>query len=107
MCKGIVEILMNYFEDEIHYWQNEISIELGIPKEQALDIFMGWRETRKTCQRCECDEYLQYCNVKLICEECNERDAKGDDNGTGIIKVDEPKTLRVGLSQARKRASIR
>jgi hypothetical protein len=89
-------------------WQDEIGITFGMAKDEALEKFREWQLKKKTCQRCEGDKYVQFCLIHLICEEAqNERDAKGNDNRGRTFETDEPKALRIELSETRKRASIR
>lgn len=56
--------------------RNELGIEIGMSKEQALEKFMEWREKEKTCQRCEGDKYVCFCPIHLICEEANLKDER-------------------------------
>jgi hypothetical protein len=92
---------------EIETWQEKLNIHYGMEKEEALENFREWREKMKTCQRCECDKYLEFCPIHLICEESNVRDAERNDNRGRIAQTNESKTLRTELSQARKRVPIR
>jgi len=88
-------------------YREDLGIKAGMSKEEAFEKFREWQQTKKTCQRCEGEKYKDCCPVHLICEEANERNAKRNDNGRRTSQIDEPKTLRAELSQARKRASLR
>lgn len=91
------------------YWKNKIGIEIEMSKEQALEKFLEWQESMKTCQRCEGDKYFPYCLIRQICREANNvRDnAQRNDNGTGITEAHDPETFRIGFSETRERASVR
>ena len=96
------------FQEIIENWQDKLNISFGMSKEEALENFRIWRETKKTCQRCEFDKYVQFCPIHLICEDANnERDAKRNDNRGRTSQINEPKTIRTELSQTRKRTSLR
>lgn len=51
------------------YWRLKLGIEIGMSKRQALEKFLEWQEGKRTCQRCEGEEYFDYCPVRLICKE--------------------------------------
>jgi hypothetical protein len=87
----------------------KFGIEFGMSKEQALEKFIDWQQNKKTCQRCEGEKYVQYCPIHLICKEAQDvnGNAQGNGNGTGTPQINEPETIRINLSEAKKRASIR
>ena len=89
-------------------YRKELEIKIGMSKEEALEKFRQWRENMKTCRRCEGDKYISFCPIHLICKEAdNVRDAEGNDNRGRAFKIDGFKALRIELSEARKRTSIR
>lgn len=89
-------------------WQVELGIEFGVSKEEAFEKLFEWQEPIKTCLRCEFDKYVDYCPIYLVCEEAqNERHAEGNDNRGRTSQADEPKALRIELSETRKRAPLR
>jgi hypothetical protein len=51
--------------------QAEMGIEVGMTKEQAWECFREWRDSKKTCERCNGTEYVSFCPVHLICEEAD------------------------------------
>ncbi len=90
------------------HWRERLGIEIGISKQRAFEIFLEWRSTKKTCDRCEGDKYFDLCPVRLICQEAdNVRDATGNDNRTRATKTPEPQTVRAGVPSHRKRDSLR
>jgi len=48
-----------------------MGIEVGMTKDQALECFREWRDSKKTCERCNGTEYVSFCPVHLICEEAD------------------------------------
>jgi hypothetical protein len=50
-------------------YRDELGINIGMAKEQALGKFLEWQQTRKTCDRCEGEKYVAYCPVNVICKE--------------------------------------
>lgn len=40
-----------------------------MPKEEAFEKFLEWKDSKKTCQRCEGEEYTEFCLLQLICRE--------------------------------------
>jgi hypothetical protein len=89
-------------------WRERLGFEIGMPKEEAFEKFREWRSTKKTCQRCEGETYIDFCEIHLICEEADRVGyAEGNDNRGRIIETNEPEALRTQLFEARKRASIR
>ena len=95
-------------KDYLNYWRNELGIEIGMSKDVALEKFREWQQKKKTCQRCEADQYIELCPIQNICKEANhERDVKRNDNRRRTPEINEPKALRIELSQARERASVR
>lgn len=90
------------------YWREKLRIEVGMSREEALDRFVEWRSTKKTCQRCEGEKYVDCCPVHLICEETDYvGDAARNDHGSGVVEAPQSQTLRTGLSEKRKRTSLR
>jgi hypothetical protein len=90
------------------YWRSELGIKVGMSKSEAFEKFREWQMKKKTCQRCEGEKLVQFCPIHSICMEAqNERDAEGDDNGSGINQINGLKTLRIEVSEARKRTAIR
>jgi len=89
-------------------WRQELGIEVGMSKEEALEKFTAWQLKKKTCQRCEGDKYFEYCPIRLVCKEANDvRNVEGDDNRSRINEINGSKTLGIELSSARKRVSLR
>ncbi len=84
------------------YWQEKLGIEFGMTKQEALEKFHQWREKKKTCERCECESYLSYCPVRLICEEAEEGEheyesARGQiDSGSGAPEGPGDKEISLG-----------
>lgn len=96
-------------EQIVGNWQMELEVHYGMDREEALEKFRVWREKKKTCLRCECEKYVEYCEIHLICEEANkdERPTSGDvDRGRNVEAI-KHKALRIDQFEARKRASIR
>ncbi len=63
----------------VSYWQEKLGVEFGIEKEQALDKFREWRGMRKTCVRCQENEYKyeQYCPIRFTCKEAQHGSSNG------------------------------
>jgi len=100
--------------ESVIHWKEEFGTETGMPKEEAFEKFLEWKDSKKTCTRCEEKQYTRYCPVHLICKQADEEevvknvgDAKGNDNRTRVNEADGSQTLRAKLSQARKRNAIR
>jgi len=100
--------------ESVIHWKEEFGIETGMPKEEAFQKFLEWKDSKKTCTRCEENQYTRYCPVHLIRKQADEEevvknvgDAKGNDNRTRVNEADGSQTLRAKLSQARKRNAIR
>ncbi len=92
----------------VAHWQEKLDIHYGMSKEKALDKFVEWRMTKKTCLRCEGDKLAEFCPVYLICQEAdNVRDVARDDNRRRTPKAVELETFRTDLSQKRERAAVR
>jgi hypothetical protein len=95
-------------QESIDWIRERAGITLGMSKDEALEKFRLWRERMRTCQRCECDKYIDFCPFHLICMEADDvRDAEGNDNGDRVVEADGAETLRAGISETRKRASLR
>lgn len=90
-------------------WRAELAIELGMTKDQALEKFLEWQGTKKTCQRCEGEKYWDYCPIRLICKEANNvrNDAQRDVDRGRTAETPESEAVRAQFSAARERASIR
>jgi hypothetical protein len=68
----------------IQEWQEEFEIEFGMTKEEAFEKFLEWQASKKTCQRCEGEEYAAYCPVNLICKEAMDYESRRQiDIGSG------------------------
>jgi len=94
--------------ESANYWREILGIEFGITKQEALDRFVTWRTTKKTCQRCEGEKLVEFCEMRIVCKEADDvRNAEGDDNRSRVGKVDESKTVRTELSSERKRIAVR
>ncbi len=90
------------------WWRKKLNIEIGMQKDQALEIFAGWRTKQKTCRRCEGDILTIFCPVNLICKEVNNvGDAQGNGNRGRTAEIVRPEILRTRLSEARKGAPVR
>jgi len=108
MFRGKLKMTGDTKEEIINHWQGKLDIHFGMSKEEAFEKFRGWREKKKTCQRCEGEKLIEFCPIHLICKEAdNVRDAERNDNRGRTFKTDGLETVRTGLSEARKRASIR
>jgi len=90
-------------------WREKMGIQVGMSKDEAVDRFIEWRASKKTCERCEGDKYIEYCPVHLICKEADEyeRNATRNDNGSGVTEAVKFKAIRADISQERKRSSLR
>ncbi|MBM4338795.1 MAG: hypothetical protein FJ110_04565 [Deltaproteobacteria bacterium] len=95
--------------DEIERWQNVLNIHYGMSKEEAFERFREWRERKKTCQRCEGENLVEYCPIRSICMEADyvRDNAKGNDHGGRTFETFEPETFRASLFEARAKASVR
>jgi len=58
-------------ESVFEHWREKLGIEIGMSKEQALECFREWRDSKITCERCDGTEYVSFCPVHLICEEAD------------------------------------
>ncbi len=69
----------------VGYWQEKLDIHFGMTKEEALDQFREWRGTKKTCERCQGNEYKyeQYCPVRLICKEAQDGSSNSEPANLG------------------------
>ena len=95
-------------EEIVNHWQDKLDIHFEMIKEEALEKFRAWREKIKTCQHCEGEKLIEFCPIHLICKEANNvRHAERNDNRGRTFKTNGLETVRTGLSEARKRASIR
>ena len=56
-------------ESVFEYWREKLGVEVGMSKEEALECFREWRLNKKTCERCEGEEYVSFCPVHVICRE--------------------------------------
>lgn len=59
-------------------YRKELSIDLGMLKEEALEKFREWRSTKKMCERCEGEKYVEFCSFHLICEEAEKESNNGE-----------------------------
>ncbi len=96
-------------ESEKEHWQKELNIYFGMSKQQALENFRAWRENKKTCQRCEGEQYAEYCPIHEICEEGDkdERPITGNVDRSRNVEAVKYKGFRIDEFEARKRTSIR
>jgi len=53
------------------YWRKKLNIIPGMSKQEALEKFLDWQKDKKTCIRCEENEYKykDFCDLYLICKE--------------------------------------
>ena len=58
-------------------YQEELGIKFGMSKQDALERFREWRDSKKTCERCEGSQYKIYCPYALICEEAGKEEEDG------------------------------
>jgi hypothetical protein len=58
-------------ESVFEHWREKLGIKVGMTKEEALECFREWRSSKKTCERCDGTEYVEFCPVHLICEEAD------------------------------------
>ncbi len=92
----------------IEDWRIKLGIELGMPKEEALDCFVAWREKQRTCQHCEGNKYIEFCDIHLICKEAdNVINVARDDNRGRTFEAAGPQAVRVSLSATRERVALR
>jgi hypothetical protein len=90
----------------IEGWREELGIKLGMSKEEAFEKFRTWRESKRTCQRCEGEKLAEYCPVNNICKEADEN-VRGNDDRDGTAETSQPETVRANLLEERKRAPVR
>ena len=57
-------------------YREELGIELGMSKEEALEKFLEWQASKKACQRCEGKKYVEFCPYNLICREVMEYESR-------------------------------
>lgn len=84
------------YHETIPYWQEKLGIEFGMARKEALEKFFDWQEDKKTCQRCEGEEYFNLCPVRFICaavlgeevieDESGEVDRGEIDPGAGLVE---------------------
>jgi hypothetical protein len=80
----------------VNHWREELGVVPCMSKEEALGRFREWRESKKTCQRCEDQDLSQYCPIRLVCQEADrmeEEDARRQSihrkNGNGEARFEE------------------
>jgi len=90
------------------HWRQKLDIKIGMSKEEALEKFRVWRESKKTCARCEGEKYVEFCPIHLICKEAENvgGDATRNDNRKRVARNTESETVRTRLSKARERNSL-
>ena len=96
------------------YWQLRLGIEPGMSREQALALFLEWRATKRTCQRCGLKKLVDFCPVRVMCGQANEYErsmdyasVRGDVDGRGIMQVAKDRTERTEIFASRKRDALR
>lgn len=62
----------------VNKWREELWVTPAMSKEEALYRFREWRESKKTCQRCEEKDLPGFCPLHLICEEADRKESEGD-----------------------------
>ena len=62
----------------VNKWREELGVTPSMSKEEALGRFREWRESKKTCQRCEEKDLSGFCPLYLICEEADRKEMEGD-----------------------------
>jgi hypothetical protein len=62
----------------VNKWREELEVTPSMSKEEVLNKFREWRESKKTCQRCEEKNLSVFCPVRLICEEADRKEPEKD-----------------------------
>jgi hypothetical protein len=80
--------------ESVNKWRDELGVTPSMSKEEVLNKFREWRESKKTCQRCEEKNLSVFCPVRLICEEADreepEKDGKSKESReTGEVGIQE------------------
>jgi hypothetical protein len=62
----------------VNHWREELGVVPGMSKEEALNKFLEWRDSNRTCERCEGKELVKYCPLHLICQEADRKEMEED-----------------------------
>jgi hypothetical protein len=85
----------------MNHWRERLGIEVGMSREEALGNFREWRETKKTCQRCGGDKYVDYCPIHLVCQESElEEEVIADESAGREIDSGSRTYENIGIAQA-------
>jgi hypothetical protein len=98
-------------QDSREYWRKILGIEIGMTKQEAMQKFREWQEANRTCSRCEGENLVDFCPVRLICEEAKREEgmeyesARGQvDSGTGSLE--DPGDKEGGFGEYEERAGF-
>jgi len=99
-------------EEIVQHWQEKLNITFGMTKEEALEKFRAWQENKKTCQNCEGEGLIPFCDIHLICKEAEEEkdersNVEGDGDRGRVDEVDGNERVRISLSEERERVALR
>ena len=90
------------------FYRNKFRIQIGMSRQEALEIFDEWRIGKKTCLRCEGEKYFDLCPMRWICKEADDvGNAARNDNRRRTAKTIERESVRARSSEKRERAAIR
>jgi hypothetical protein len=91
--------------ESVQHWQEKLGIYPGIGREQALEKFREWRDSMKTCERCEDKELTKFCPVYSLCIQSNEEveeNGRKTVGGEGCNGNPEAKKVGFGLDETKR-----
>jgi len=106
----------------ISFWRSVTGITPGMSREDALNLFIRFRDN-PTCDRCAENKKIKgYCEGRFICEQADaltrvkegeeeardgQRNVERDGDRGRVDEVDGAERVRVSLSQERERVALR
>lgn len=85
ICAKCVQAGLNGGYPGVEYLGQRLGIQVGDTKEQAIERFLEWRDSKKTCERCLSNnkKYGDDCPICLICKQADEEvsESEGKDGG--------------------------